>query len=223
MAQTSDEANPARPRTPGVGDRLRVLVTGFGLFGDHGDNPSGPFAEAVADGLRSRGIDASFELLEVTYARARQFVDSAVADAVAAAARADAAIVAIHCGLSASREAICLERYAHNCRGDMADVAGACGPPRLEADGPPARETGLGLGRLRELMGPGSPPVAVSRDAGDYVCNALYYAALGRLSSRPGDDALFVHIPPLATAQAAAQGQRLADALVRLFRPDFGE
>jgi pyroglutamyl-peptidase len=75
---------------------------------------------------------------------------------------------------------------------------------------PPAR-----AGRLARA----GHPVALSRDAGRYVCNYAYYEALrAAAAAAPLISALFVHVPPFAAVPAAAQEAALRALLAELAR-----
>jgi pyroglutamyl-peptidase len=44
-------------------------------------------------------------------------------------------------------------------------------------------------------------PVEISEDAGDYLCNYVFYRLLTELAATPsGPSAAFLHIPPVAAA-----------------------
>lgn len=58
-----------------------------------------------------------------------------------------------------------------------------------------SRKTGLPVHRLTEILQNLGFDVAVSHDAGRFVCNWVYYHSL-RLAERTGNNALFVHVPP---------------------------
>ncbi|MGM0555285.1 MAG: hypothetical protein ACQEVA_02805 [Myxococcota bacterium] len=191
---------------------LEVVVTGFGPFQAHASNPSKPFAKAVAAGLSSQ-IAASYEGLDVAFHAVDEFVR--LQDYASQP-------VLVHCGLSEERDAISLERYAHNIVGSTADNDGETGDGALVPGGPVALETLLPVEALAEqfneaLTASGRVAVETSRDAGTYVCNALYYRSLmavrqARLSGRAAD-ALFIHIPQLTADTASHCGRSVGEEL----------
>lgn len=205
------EASAARP--------AQVIFTGFEPFGEHDYNPSWTAAQAAARACTGAHLTAQAQQLPVTFEVAR----AAPAAIFAEIPHTHAALV-LHLGLAAARSAICLERYAHNTRGYTPDNAGDAGSDAapydvLEAEGPAARETLMPLELLIDLMRDiGHPAHAeLTRDPGDYVCNATYYAALAEVERRRAAglaaDALFVHVPSLSAAQADAVGQALGRAV----------
>lgn len=187
---------------------MRVVVTGFGPFLKHTYNPSWRVAAAVASELEG-DFSIQTDRLAVTHTAVEEFATLLP--------WGDGDIVALHFGLGASREQVCMERYAHNCRGSTPDESEREDyPPHLASDGPTARETCLPVGELVERYEEeaggydGLPGARVSRDAGDYVCNNLYYRSLGAAASARRDGhtaaALFTHVPHLDDAAADRLG-----------------
>lgn len=195
--------------------QLRVVVTGFGPFLDHSTNPSWDVAQAFADAL-SEEHDARADRIDVTHREAAQFADSVDFNA--------GQVLMVHFGLAARREQLSLERFAHNCRGDIPDESSHQDQfPYLKPDGPLALDTKL---RVEELSAwwhdAGAAELTalqarVSRDVGDYVCNTLYYHSLAAVDAHRASggaaEALFVHVPPMDACHARVVGARLADGL----------
>jgi pyroglutamyl-peptidase len=153
----------------------RVLVTGFEPFGDQPVNPSQLVAEAF-DGV----------VLPVSYARAADELRRAVGE------REPDLVVSF--GLAANRTAIAVERYAHNL--DEASTTDNEGRPGsgspIDATGPLALSSTLPVDAIVAALLAEELPAEVSRDAGGYLCNHVFYALL-RSGARGG----FVHLPPL--------------------------
>ncbi len=116
-------------------------------------------------------------------------------------------------GQAARRGVVCVERFARNAASATARDnrrrarlgRGPQGPDVLEATAP-ARVVARAI---REA----GVAARVSTDAGDYVCNHLYYGALRHLAgASPTTPAVFIHLP--ATPEQSppgASGRRLAD------------
>lgn len=194
---------------PSSSDRTRWYVTGFEPFGGHPTNPSIEVARACAGRLEAAGQRAQAEVLPVTFELARGW---ARGRDLGEGARV------IHVGLAARRAHTSLEERARNRIGATADNDGVVQPGRLQQRGPGARRTGLDVGRLREALQVRCqvrelPEVRPSEDAGEYVCNAIYYHTLGCV---PAGAALFVHVPWLEPGRAAALGEALAEALLEV-------
>lgn len=192
--------------------RLRVVATGFGPFLDHARNPSWEAARAFAE-VVGADYQTACDELAVTYEAARGFADET--------ALHDGQVIVVHFGLAASAQKVRVERYAHNCRGAKPDESGRRDwPDWLAADGPAALETLLDVGALVAScaeIGAELPEVGVSRDPGDYVCNAIYYHSLAAVdAARRADraaEALFVHVPPVDSVQARRLGAAIGEGM----------
>lgn len=171
---------------------MHVLVTGFEPFPGVPRNPSARLARSLAADARLRrlGIDATALVLPTTYdAIAREFLPALGAPGLR---------LVLMLGVAARRRALCIETRAINRASRlMPDASGHAGARlALEPGGPPARSCPLAaIPLLRRLRG---VPARLSRDAGRYLCNAAWFAALGH---RPGPRrdasplAIFVHVP----------------------------
>jgi pyroglutamyl-peptidase len=156
----------------------RALVTGFEPFGGADVNPSELIAEAL-DGV----------VLPVSFARAadelRRAIDERRPDLV------------LCFGLATEDTAISVERFAHNLDEasavDNAGAAGSGGP--IDPAGPLAYASRLPVDAIVAALEAEAIPAAVSRDAGGYLCNHVFYVLMGMLP--PGAKGGFVHVPPL--------------------------
>jgi pyroglutamyl-peptidase len=165
-----------------------ILVTGFEPFGGEAVNASWEAARRL-DGWRCGDYVAVALMLPCVY-------DASV-DAFAEVFERLKPHAALMTGQAARRGLVCVERFARNVgnattpdnRGRLRAAAELNdGPEQLEATVPAAeivraiRNTGL--------------PARASTNAGDYVCNHLYYGALAfvrRVS--PETPAVFLHLP----------------------------
>jgi pyroglutamyl-peptidase len=156
----------------------RVLVTGFEPFGENDVNPSALVAEAF-DGV----------VLPVSFARASGVLRAAIAE------RAPELVVCF--GLAAGGTTIAVERFAHNLdEADVTDNEGAGGSgSAIDPDGPLALPTSLPVDAIVAALRAAEIPAAVSRDAGGYLCNHVFYVLMRALE--PGQTGGFVHVPPL--------------------------
>jgi pyroglutamyl-peptidase len=192
--------------------KLRIVATGFGPFLDHQRNPSWEVARAFSQAVASH-FPTDCERLAVTYAEAQHFVERVGYE--------EGHLLVVHFGLSGRRDHVALERFAHNCRGETRDETGRDGwPDHVEPGGPLALQTLLPLrslaaeldARLHEAL---DLRARVSRDAGEYVCNAIYYRSLLAVERVRGEslpaEALFVHVPQLEPARADALGAHLGE------------
>lgn len=188
----------------------RLVVTGFGPFGEHEYNPSWDAARVVGDEL-----DVDAHLLSVTFNAAAQF---AGAHLRAAAPRP---LLFVHFGLGATRRNICFERCAQNERDDTPDRIEKthCSrlPSRQElvAESRRQRFSRLDIAELVDRYGARDLPSArISEDCGSFVCNALLYHSLraceNARSAGQMADALFIHVPPMESSRAEKLGRHLA-------------
>jgi pyroglutamyl-peptidase len=155
----------------------RVLVTGFEPFGEHAVNPSALVAKSF-DGV----------VLPVSYARA--------ADALRAAIDQTDPDVVICFGLADGDTAISVERFAHNIEEtDAIDNDGARGSgAEIDPAGPLALRSTLPVDEIVAALRDEGIPAAVSRDAGGFLCNHVFYVLMQTLD--PKRIGGFVHVPP---------------------------
>ncbi|MBD8061287.1 pyroglutamyl-peptidase I family protein [Oceanitalea stevensii] len=165
-----------------------VLVTGFGPFSDHADNPSALAVDALArEWSAPDGVTVVTETLPVSFARATERVAALVAEHRPA--------VVLGVGLAAGRDRISLERVALNlCDARIPDVDGAqpVDVPVLPGE-PLARPATLPVKAALAAVRAAGLPAELSLSAGSYVCNAVMYAALAAVPE--GVPAGFVHVP----------------------------
>ncbi len=164
-----------------------VLVTAFEPFGGEAVNASWEAARAL-DGFHCGDTVAVASRLPCVY-------DACIAKFVEAFERLKPEAV-LMTGQAARRAVISVERVARNGAGASSpDNSGVVrseiaweGPARLEATARP-----LDVARAIRAAG---LPARVSSNAGDYVCNHLFYGALRYLLEKaPGTPAVFIHIP----------------------------
>jgi pyroglutamyl-peptidase len=100
--------------------------------------------------------------------------------------------------LADDRDAISVERFAHNldeaATTDNDDAAGS--GTEIERGGPLALATGLPADEIVAALRAEEVPAGISRDAGGFLCNHVFYVLLRALHD--GQVGGFVHVPPLA-------------------------
>jgi pyroglutamyl-peptidase len=184
-----------------------ILVTGFEPFGGEAVNASWEAARKL-DGWRLGEFAAVARLLPCAY-------DASVKELVRAIETLKPEAV-LMTGQAAQRAVVCVERFARNLddaaapdnlghlRKGVAIAEGA--PERLEAAAPVKAIAGA----IREA----GIPARVSRSAGGFVCNHLYFGALQYLrDTGRATPAVFVHLPatPGQTPRASS-ARRLESA-----------
>jgi pyroglutamyl-peptidase len=182
-----------------------VLVTAFEPFGGETVNASWEAARAL-DGWRCGGA--------VTVARRLPCVYGAcVAEFVEALERLAPEAV-LMTGQAARRGVVSVESVARNRAGaatpDNRGVVGAA----MTLSGPAMLEATVSANDIARAIRAAGVPARISCDAGDYVCNHLFYGALSCLAEKAQTTpAVFVHLPatPEQTPRSASV-RRLATA-----------
>src|SRR3984957_19625829 len=190
-----------------------ILVTGFEPFGGETVNASWEAAKTI-DGWRRGDTAAVTRLLPCAY-------DASVKKLVTAieTLRPDALLMT---GQAARRAVVCVERFAHNLDDATApDNDGALRRAlRISRAAPEWLETVAPVRTIARAITGAGIPARVSRDAGGFVCNHLYFGALQYLSDKRSPiPAVFVHLPvtPEQSPQGASERRltpnQAADAL----------
>lgn len=162
----------------------RVLVTGFEPFGGDSVNAS---REAVAridvEALRLRGVDVATATLPVSFAGGPDALESAIVEH-----RPD---VVICVGEAGGRAEVTPELNAFN--EQVARIPDNDGqqPSGPLDEGPAVLTARLDPAVLTAAIAASGIPARVSEDAGRFVCNAVFRAALTRFEG-PAD---FIHVP----------------------------
>jgi len=181
---------------------MRVLLAGFGPFPGAPVNPSALLVAAVA--RRRRPALAGLQLSTHVFATAYAAVDRDLPKLFAA--DPDAVLIF---GLAGRRRRLCIETRARNAVSLLFPDAAGHRPPAaaIAPDQPRARRGNAPFARLLAAVRPSGFPAQLSRDAGRYLCNYVYWRALQRV--RNGTPLVaFVHIPPSGRAVPARRGRR---------------
>ena len=177
-----------------------ILVTGFEPFGGESVNSSWEAARKL-DGWRVGEFAVVALLLPCAY-------DASVKELIQAieALRPEAVLMA---GQAARRGVVCVERFARNL--DDAAAPDNLGVVRtaaaISAGAPERLEAAASVEAIADAIREAGIPARVSRSAGGFVCNHLYFGALQYLrDKRSATAAVFVHLPatPRQTAPAAS-------------------
>jgi pyroglutamyl-peptidase len=175
-----------------------ILVTGFEPFGGETVNASWEAALKL-EGWRHGDTMAVTRLLPCAYeASVRKLVEAIEV------LRPDALLMT---GQAARRAVVCVERFAHNLDDATApDNDGARRRAlRISRAAPQWLETRVSVRTIARAIKEAGIPSRVSRDAGGFVCNHLYFGALQYLTEeRSAIPAVFVHLP--VTPEQASPG-----------------
>ena len=174
---------------------MHILLTGFEPWGKSRINPSGEVARALGG-----------HVLPVDYEGAERKILRLIL-----AKKPDAILML---GLARRRTRISLEARARN-----EDFCGE-GPwsrsrRPIRTDGTAFLETRLPIARLRRRLGEEGIAASLSRDAGRFICNHVFYVALEAARGPCG----FVHLPPFTALPRSRQTEAVRILLEALAAP----
>lgn len=188
-----------------AGPSVRVLVTGFGPFPGAPHNASASLVTALAQSAQIHGIELFAEVIPVMWADAGKAAREAIA-------RVEPHAV-LHFGVSKRATGFEIETRAFNASGPKQDHAGVVRPSRpLDRSGMRVLFATMPPAILLRALRRGGFPAQLSRNAGRYLCNAVFYWSLSDAGSS-GRLVSFIHIPALAPDAKAGQRFSLKDAI----------
>jgi pyroglutamyl-peptidase len=177
----------------GTARRPRVLVTGFSSFPGA---PANPTERLIAE-LSAREAElSSFGEVRLVVLQVEYLALPAELARLGAEFHPD---IAIHFGLSGKASGFMLERLARNVVGESPDNAGHVPDARTICALAETLPSTLPLEPLHAKLSAAGLPVDWSDDAGDYLCNYLFYHSRSALAEgfAPAVSG-FVHVPPVA-------------------------
>lgn len=173
---------------------MRVVLAGFGPFPGAPVNPSAALAGKLARRRRPAlaGIVRTAHVFATSYACVDRDMPNLFAQ------KPD---IVLLFGLAGRRRQICIETRARNARSVLFPDASGLRPARgiIEVDGPDARISRAPFSRLLGGVRESNLPARLSRDAGRYLCNYVYWRAL-QMAPQGRPLVQFVHIPAVARA-----------------------
>jgi pyroglutamyl-peptidase len=189
---------------------MRVLITGFGPFPGAPFNPSAALAKTLTRRRRPAlaGIERSTHVFATTYAS----VDRDLPKLFAQKQRPD---IVLMFGVAGRRRQLCIETRARNAVSLLFPDAGGYRPRHgvIKLRGPAALTGNAPFARLAGAAG-----TRLSRDAGRYLCNYVYWRALEQVrGTRPLVQ--FIHIPPVSTKPRRLRRSRKPPTLAQLLKP----
>jgi pyroglutamyl-peptidase len=170
---------------------VRILVTGFGPFPGVPENASAAVVEALALYPAAPGIEHFTGVVPVVWADARR-----IAREAAAKVRPHAIL---HFGVSKRAAGFEIETRAVNMSGPRQDHAGFVRPGKpLDLSGQRILQATMPPYPLLRALRQSGFPAQLSRNAGRYLCNALFYWSLADAGT-DGPLVSFIHMPALGT------------------------
>lgn len=190
---------------------LRVLVTGFGPFPGVPFNASTRLIEALERSPAIAGISLFSEIIPVAW-------DGALDCSQKAIGRHRPHAV-LHFGVAKRATLFEIETRAFNMSGPKADNEGRVRGERFLVPGSPfIRTATLPAAELLHALRQAGCPAALSKNAGRYLCNALFYTSLNNADKSGAPLVGFIHIPafgidtdvtPRLTMDQAVDGARI--------------
>ncbi|CAN5529317.1 pyroglutamyl-peptidase I [soil metagenome] len=172
----------------------RTFVTGFLAFEGFDINPSAVLAQRC--GRR-------FELIEVSYSAVDAFVDRLDLDSF------DRWLML---GVAARSSRMRTENFARNVVGGRSDVRGHTPVGEIEPGGPAQIAGTMWNSSSFSIESRVRRP---SDNAGDYLCNYIYYLRLRKIAGT-GKAIGFLHIPPFEQLELATQVAELRNILAEI-------
>jgi pyroglutamyl-peptidase len=187
---------------------MRVLITGFGPFPGAPFNPSAALAKALARRRRPAlaGIERATHVFATTYASVDRDLPKLLKQ------KPD---IVLMFGVAGRRRQLCIETRARNAVSLLFPDASGHRPQHgvIKPHGPATLTGNAPFARLAGAAG-----TRLSRDAGRYLCNYVYWRALEQArGSRPLVQ--FVHIPPVGTKPRPRRGSKKPATLAQLLKP----
>ncbi|MEQ1718161.1 MAG: pyroglutamyl-peptidase I [Hyphomicrobium sp.] len=192
-----------------IHEPARILLTGFGPFPGVPENATGPLVMALAERARRRWPAHVFEAgildTEWTTAPAR----------IAELLERFQPSLALHFGVAREAQGFRLERVARNLCREAPDAAGCLPATRhILHGGPDVHPVSIDVEHIARRLSHLGLPVALSEDAGAYLCNAVLYHALETAKGlsvpcRAG----FIHIPTDLTSASLSFERALEGSL----------
>lgn len=173
---------------------ITLLVTGFGPFPGAPFNPTMPFVKHLARLRRPALADVRIvsHVFPTSYAAVERDLPALVAQH-----KPDALLMF---GLATRAKRVRIETRARNALALLPDVKGATvRRTKIAPGGPAALAMPAPAVRLLNAAGGARVPVVLSRDAGRYLCNYLFWRAAEAAAADAGPRlAAFIHVPPIA-------------------------
>lgn len=185
-----------------------ILVTGFGPFPGAPLNPTGPLVRSLAR-MKTPGVKLKIvtHVFETSYAAVDRDLPALVKKH-----RPDAILMF---GLAARRRKVSIETIARNALGKLPDAKGHIAKAgKIAPDGPANVPMATPAQALLAAARSAGVPAAISRNAGNYLCNYLCWRA-SELAEMPKGPryAAFVHVPDVKPANRTTKvTRRLIDA-----------
>lgn len=176
----------------------KVIITGFGAFHTHKDNPSEKLLAQMVP-LAGKDIEYQTSVLPVVFSQIPSEIDTLLNDLTDV-------VAIIFCGLAASRTVVTPEKVALNwvycpSRADNEGKVYEKGEP-LEKGKELALMSTFPVEEMSRYFNDQGLEAQVSFSAGTYVCNQTFFYGLKKCGNIP---CTFLHLPPDVDVKALAK------------------
>lgn len=181
-----------------------ILVTGFGPFPGAPFNPTGPLVQRLA--RKRHPVLANVRIVPHVFTTSYECVDGEL-PALIARHRPDALLMF---GLATRSRHVRIETLARNTLSAIPDASGCVAADfQIDAGAQGSRPICAPDGDLLQAARRGRIPARLSRDAGGYLCNYLYWRALEAAASAEGPRlAAFIHVPDSRSTAIKGRARR---------------
>ncbi|KAK9113724.1 hypothetical protein Syun_020521 [Stephania yunnanensis] len=207
---------------------VTVNVTGFKKFHGVAENPTETIVGNLVEYMKAKGLPAGLKLgsctvLETAGDGAQTMLYNVMASGVAAPANDSSSneqVIWVHFGVNSGSPRFAIERQAVNEATFRCPDELGWQPHRLSIvpdDGgiTKTRLSSCPIYAIFMLLKKKGFDVAISDDAGRFVCNYVYYHSL-RFAEQKGHKSLFVHVPLFSKIDEETQMQFAASLLEAL-------
>ena len=182
---------------------MRVLVTGFGPFGDVVDNPTSRLI-GLLNGRVVHGLEIVGLALPTSFSRAKSILRARLAEGDLHGL--------LMTGVADTSEVFRVETLGRNHDGaSRPDIDGFAPNGPIDPDGPSGMSITVDGVRLQAAITAAGLGAMISREAGAYVCNHLLYETL-RIATVP---TAFIHVPADERTHSSPRTTRTLDVHVR--------
>lgn len=161
---------------------MRILATCFGAFHNFNENPSQKIMNQIKQlTIEMKNVDFEWEELDVEFNKVDRFIEHVNHNHD----------LIIHLGVATGAEKVRLELNAHNIK-DGKDNTGVCFSNSPIHDGKYQIETTFPIELINDFVENNKSVAEISKDAGAYLCNYVYFKSLSEMYS--DSKVLFIHV-----------------------------
>ncbi|KAE8631843.1 hypothetical protein XENTR_v10001322 [Xenopus tropicalis] len=187
--------------------KIAVVVTGFGPFGEHTVNASWVAVQELGKLGLGKEVDLHIYEIPVEYQTVQRLIP--------ALRKKHKPKVIVHVGVSGMATAVTLEKCGHNTGYQGLDNCEFCpGTQCCVEGGPECLHSVIDIDTVCKRAAEACLDVqfTVSTDAGRYLCDFTYYTSLYQSHGR----SVFIHVPPLGKPYTAIQLGQAIQTIIKV-------